>query len=182
MLLLADCVNWAIFNATSFDAGSGVIGHQAGAGSPGNSTKDLGNVFGNTSSSGASVYRLVTKTYYVAPSVKRPGTNSMWVNSVPAYDGQPQPEEMVEGVDNFVLLYGEDLDGDRAANHYVTADAVGDWSKVVSVKAQVLLATVRDNIATRSQPYTFNGVTTTPADKKIRTTLASVITLRNRVP
>lgn len=182
VLLLADCVNWAIFNATSYNPGNGVIGHDVGAGVPGNSTKDLGNLFGNTSSSGASVYRLVTKTYYVAPSVKRPGTNSMWVNSVPAYDGQPQPEEMVEGIDNFALLYGEALDGQQAANRYVTADAVSNWSNVVSVQAQVLLATVRDYVATSSQPYTFDGTTTTPTDRKIRSAVSSVITLRNRVP
>ncbi len=182
VLLLADCVNWAIFNATSFNSGTGVIAHEIGAGVPGNSTKDLGNVFGNTPSSNASVYRLVTKTYYVAPSVKRPGTNSMWVNSVPAYDGQPQPEELVEGIDNFSLLYGEALAGQRAANRYVTADAVTNWSNVVSVKAQLLLATVRDHVATSSQAYTFAGVTTTPTDTKIRTALSSVITLRNRVP
>ncbi len=89
---------------------------------------------------------------------------------------------MVEGVDNLALLFGEDLDGDRAANRYVNAAGVGTWNNVVSVKAQLLLATVRDNMATSSQPYTFNGTTTTPTDQKIRSALSSVITLRNRVP
>ncbi len=65
---------------------------------------------------------------------------------------------------------------------YVTADAVSNWSNVVSVKAQVLLATVRDYVATSSQSYTFDGTTTTPTDRKIRTAVSSVITLRNRVP
>ncbi len=76
----------------------------------------LGHVF----STDASVYRMVTRTYYVAPSARKAGTNSLWVNSVPAYDGQPQPEEMVEGVEGLALLFGEDLDGGRAANRYVT--------------------------------------------------------------
>jgi type IV pilus assembly protein PilW len=89
---------------------------------------------------------------------------------------------MVEGVDKFALLFGEDIDGDRAANRYATADAVGTWNNVVSVKAMVLLATVRDNMATGPQPYIFNGVTTTPSDKKMRSSLSSMITLRNRVP
>jgi type IV pilus assembly protein PilW len=179
ILLLADCSAAVIFNATAYNGGTGVISHAVGGASvPGNSAADVGHIFGTD----ASVYRLVTRTYYVAPSVKRTGTNTLWSFSVPAYDGQAQPEEMVEGVDNFALLYGEDLDGDRAANRYVTADAVGTWNNVVSVKAQVLLATVRDNIATSSQPYTFNGVTTTPTDTKMRSSLSSMITVRNRVP
>jgi type IV pilus assembly protein PilW len=179
ILLIADCGAAAIFNATTYDGGAGTISHASGgAAVPGNSTDDLGHVFGTS----ASVYRLVTRTYYLAPSVKKSGTNTLWAYSVPAYDGQPQPEEMVEGVDKFALVYGEDLDGDRAANRYVNAGAVGTWANIVSVKAQVLLATVRDNMATSSQPYTFNGVTTTPSDKKMRTVLSSVITLRNRVP
>jgi type IV pilus assembly protein PilW len=179
ILLIADCGAATIFNATAYDAGSGAISHASGgAAIPGNSTDDLGHVFGT----GASVYRLVTRTYFIAPSVKKSGTNTLWAFSVPAYDGQPQPEEMVEGVDKFALVYGEDLDGDRAANRYVNAGAVGTWGNIVSVKAQVLLATVRDNMATSSQPYTFNGTTTTPTDKKMRTVLSSVITVRNRVP
>jgi type IV pilus assembly protein PilW len=89
---------------------------------------------------------------------------------------------MVEGVDGLALVFGEDLDGDKAANRYVTANAVGTWNNVVSVKAQLLLATVRDNMATAPQAYTFNGVTTTPTDRRLRSVLSSVITVRNRVP
>jgi len=182
ILLVADCSASAIFNATSFDAGSGVITHATGGSAvPGNSTADLGHVF----STDASVYRLVTRTYYVGPSARKPGTNALWVNAAPAYDGQAQPEEMVEGVDGVVLYFGEDTDGDRAANRYVTADAVGTWSRVVSVKAQVLLASVLDNMTTKPQPYKFpdtSASASTPTDRRLRSVLSSVITLRNRVP
>ena len=105
ILLVADCSAAAIINATGYNAGSGAISHAVGgAGVPGNTTADLGHIFGTD----ASVYRLVTRTYYIAPSVKRSGTNTLWAYSVPAYDGQAQPEEMVEGVDKFSLLFGED--------------------------------------------------------------------------
>ncbi|MDQ2964083.1 MAG: PilW family protein [Pseudomonadota bacterium] len=179
VLIVADCAAAAIFNATSVDSINGIVGHEAGtAAVPGNSTKDLGHVFG----SDASLYRLVTRTYFMASSARKPGTNSLWANSVPAYDGQPQPEEMIEGVEGLALLFGEDLDGKHAANRYVSADAVGTWSNVVSVNAQVLLATVRDNVATSPQPYSFAGVSTTPTDRRMRSVLSSVVTVRNRVP
>ena len=178
VLLIADCSAFAIFNATSF-LGNGKIKHDTGGAiSPGNTTKDLGNAFRTD----AVVYRLVTRTYYVAPSARKPGTYALWANSVPGYDGLPQPEEMVEGVEGLALSFGEDLDGDKAANRYVSANAVGTWSNVVSVRAQLLLATVRDNMAKTPQVYAFNGVTTTPTDKRLRSVLSSVITVRNRVP
>jgi type IV pilus assembly protein PilW len=37
-------------------------------------------------------------------------------------------------------------------------------------------------MATGPQPYTFNGAATTPTDRRIRSSLVSVVTLRNRVP
>lgn len=179
VLLVADCAAAAIFNVTDFNSGNGKIKHNTGGSTtPGNSTNDLGNAFRTD----ASVYRLVTRSYYVAPSVRKPGTSALWTNSVPAYDGQTQPEEMVEGVEGIALSFGEDLDGDRAANRYVDANAVGNWSNVVSVKAQLLLATVRDNVATAPQTYTFNGASTAPTDRRLRSVLSSVITVRNRVP
>jgi type IV pilus assembly protein PilW len=89
---------------------------------------------------------------------------------------------MVEGVERLALFFGEDTDGDKAANRYVSADAVGTWNNIVSVKTQLLLATVRDNMTTAPQTYTFDGVTTTPTDRRLRSVLSSVITVRNRVP
>ena len=77
LLLVADCAAAAIFQATAFDAGSGVISHDVVTPNiPGNTTTNLGHAFG----SDASVYRLVTKTYFLAPSSRKPGITSLWVN------------------------------------------------------------------------------------------------------
>jgi type IV pilus assembly protein PilW len=179
ILLIADCSAIAIFNASSFDVGTGVLKHDTGGAiAPGNTTKNLGNIYRTD----AAVYRLVTRSYYVGASARKPGTNALWSTSTPAYDGLPQPQEMVEGVEGLALSFGEDLDGDKAANRYVTANGVGTWGNVVSVKAQLLLATVRDNVTTSPQAYTFDSVTSTPTDKRLRTVLSSVITVRNRAP
>ena len=174
LLLVADCTAAAIFQVTSY--GGGVIGHSTGAGVPGNSSTNLGRAFGPD----ASVYRLVTRTYYIAPSARKAGSNSLWANSTPSYQGVVQPEELAEGVEQLLLLYGEDTDGDRAANRYVTAENVTTWANVVSVRLQTLLATTATNMTTSPQPYTFNGSTSTPTDRRLRTPVASVITLRNR--
>ncbi len=177
--LVADCEAQAVFQVTNQPT-TGSIAHVATtAVTPGNATADLTQVF-NTD---ASVYRVVTKTYYIAPSARKPGVNlnSLWSSSVPDYAGSGQPAELVEGVDNLVLLYGEDTDGDQAANRYVTADNVANWNNVISVRLQVLMETVQDGVAPVVQTYTFNGSTLTATDRRIRSVFTSVITLRNRV-
>lgn len=107
--------------------------------------------------------------------------HSLWSYSVPDYTGAGQPQELVEGVDNLVLLYGEDTDNDQAANRYVTADNVGTWNNVVSVRIQLLMASVQNSVSPIAQTYTFNGASATAADRRIRSVFTSVITLRNRV-
>jgi len=176
ILMVADCEKAAIFQVTGYSAGT--IAHAAGAGSPGNSTANLGKRFGPS----ASVFRLATRTYYVGASVRKPGTNSLWLNRRPAYDGTAQPEEVVEGVEGLRLLFGEDLNNDRAANRYVTAENVANWNNVVSVRVQTLLASTETNATTKPQPYTFDGTTTTPTDRRQRAAFNSVVTLRNRAP
>jgi type IV pilus assembly protein PilW len=176
LLLIADCASAAIFQTTSYAAGA--IGHVSGLGSPGNSTANLGRRFGPE----ALVYRLVTRTYYIAASARKIGSFALWSNSSPSYHGVAQPEELAEGVELLFLRYGEALDANRAANRYVSAENVGTWQRVVSVRLQTLLATTSDIITTSPQPYAFNEVTATPTDRRLRTPLSSVITLRNRTP
>ena len=64
----------------------------------------------------------------------------------------------------------------------VTADAVGVWTNVVAIRVELLMQTVQNGLATSAQPYTFNGVTTTPSDLRIRTVMNSTISVRNRNP
>jgi len=124
----------------------------------------------------------VTHTYYIAPSALQPGTDSLWLYSVPNYGGTPNPQEIVEGVQAIAPLYGEDTDGDGVPNRYVTADGVGVWTNVVAVRAQLLMQTVQDGMATSPQPYTFNGTTVVPADRRVRTVMNATISVRNRNP
>ncbi|MFX7784400.1 PilW family protein, partial [Acinetobacter baumannii] len=84
---------------------------------------------------------------------------------------------MVEGVDNLVLLFGEDTDSDPAANRYGTADNVGTWNNVVSVRVQLLMASVQNGVSPIAQTYNFNGASATSADRRIRSVFTSVITL-----
>jgi len=175
IVMAANCSTSVVFEITA-DPSVGSIAHAAGGSAPGNTSADLGASFGTD----ASVYRLVTRTYYIAASALQPGTNSLWVYSVPNYTGSPNPQEIVEGVQNIAALYGEDTDGDGVPNRYVTANGVGTWANVVAVRAQLLMQTVQNNMTSSAQSYTFNGTTVVPTDHRLRTVVNSTISVRNR--
>lgn len=176
IVLIANCKAAAMFQVTEANpATTGVLTHAVGGTGPGNATADLGYVFRGDSA----VYRLQTHHYYVANSVLRPGTTSMWRLIVP--NGGP-PQEVVQGVDRLRVRYGVDTDSDRTLNRYDTADAVADWNAVVAVRVQLLTATTKDNVAMGTQSVAFDGATFTPTDRRLRTALTEVIALRSRAP
>ena len=181
LILLADCTTQTVFQATQVNSAPSpvTIKHDISTQpAPGNVNDDFGHVF-NTD---ATAYRVLTRTYYIAPG--KVGLNSLWAYSDPDYNsGSAQAQELVEGVEQLALLFGVDTDNDQAANRYVTADKVTDWNKVVSVRLQLLMVSVQDNVAPVKQSYSFPLGTTsqTAPDNRIRSVFTSVITLRNRV-
>ena len=175
--LVANCRAAVLFQVT--DASPGVLGHAAGGSfAPGNAGTDLTQKF----RSDASVFRLRTHHYYVAPSVQRPGTNSLWRFAFPAEPGSASPAEVAAGVDRLVLSFGVDTDGDQNVNKYVAADAVGAWDQVVAARVQLLTATTQDGMAQHAQTVAFAGSGVDAADRRLRMALTDVVTLRNRAP
>jgi type IV pilus assembly protein PilW len=91
-------------------------------------------------------------------------------------------QELIEGVENMQVLYGEDTDGDRQADRYIEADAAGlDMDNVVSVRVALLVSSVHANVTNEAQPVTFNGATVAGTDRRLRQVFTATLTLRNRV-
>lgn len=172
IILVTDCTAAAILQISGANPDtSGTIAHNTGVGIPGNSSSDLGKIFRDD----AEVMKLVTVSYFIAPSVYVASNRSLWRKV-----GGAAPEELAEGVENMQILYGEDTDNDRSVNRYVTADSVTDMNQIMSFKLSFLMVTLEDNIASKPLPYTFNGATVTPADRKLRRVFSTVVNLRNR--
>lgn len=175
VVMVTDCLGAAVFQITGCCAGTpgfdNVI-HNTGSPSivPGNLTKELGKEY-----TGGEVLKITTRSYYIR-------TNDAGRPALYRKVGTADVEEVVEGIENMQIQYGEDTNGDITADIYRGADAVADWSKVVSVRVSLLMQTIDDNIAGATQPYTFNGGTTTPTDRRLRQVYSTVITLRNRAP
>ena len=124
--------------------------------------------------------RIGTYAYFVSNKV----VNGASMPVLNRYDGG-QVFELVEGVEDMQISYGEDTDGDRTADAYRDASAVFDWSAVVSARIHLLLRTNDNNLSDAPMDYVFNGATVAggslPAsDRYLRREFTATVTVRNR--
>lgn len=99
-------------------------------------------------------------------------------------------EELIEGVEDMQVFFGEDTDGDGVANRYVTADVInapcadgtnpGCWLRVPTARFSLLLRTIDDNVTLEPQNYNYNGSTITATDGRLRRAFTAVVALRNQ--
>ncbi|MCL4790484.1 MAG: PilW family protein [Gammaproteobacteria bacterium] len=174
IMLVTDCGGSAIFEVTAFDDGTGTITHDAGAGAPGNSSKNLVRRY----TAGAQLFRLRTTTYFIRENDQ--GIAGLWRRV-----GDGEPQELAEGVENMQVLYGEDTIGaDQVPDVYRTADAVVNWNNVVSLQVALLVSSVRENVADED-PRTFvllDEAAVGPfADGRLRQVVSFTVAMRNRL-
>lgn len=170
VLFVTDCSNLDVFKATNVSQGGTVtIAHSSSA----NSSNNLSKLYGPN----AEVMLLQTAIYYVGNGVG--GAPTLYRKRLVG-SALTAGEELAEGVQDMQILYGEDVNGDLAADRYLDATAIGsNMTNVVSVRLSLLMRSL-DEIATEPVTYTFNGVTTTPADRFLRRVFSTTVTLRNR--
>jgi type IV pilus assembly protein PilW len=90
-------------------------------------------------------------------------------------------QELVEGIQDMQILYGIDTSGDNFPNQYVTSNNVPNFQNVVAVRVMLLVRSIDDFVTEDPQTYSFNGVQTTPGDRRIRQVFTTTIALRNRI-
>lgn len=123
---------------------------------------------------GAELSRYREVTYFIAPGAN--GDLALWRRD----DGVDT--ELVDGVEDLWVRFGEDLDNDGAPDAYVDGGAVVDWSRIRSVRVALLLVSNEDNVTGGPQPVDFRGAAVVPADGRYRQVLTTTIGLRNRLP
>ena len=183
ILMVTDCVNASIFQISNIQTtafGENIVHSASGTITPGNSTPLLANSYG----ADATVATLDTSVYYFA--VNDDGNRSLFREAL-ALDTATntvslQPQELVEGVENLQLLYGEDTDADGDANRYLSADSVTDMNSVVSVRIALLLQTLDEiSLETDTSQYALLDENYDPADdRRLRRTFTTTIRIRNR--
>lgn len=173
--IVSDCKDGDIFQITNANPNtSGQANHNpGGAVSPGNQTGDLSKPYGSDGE--ARLYRVRSLQYYLQNNA----------NGEPALirdDGTTQLE-LVDGVEDMQIWYGEDTTGDGTADRYLTAaSGVLDFERVVSVRVHLLLRSYADNIVDSPQTYTYDGNSVTAGDRRLRQTYTTTVTIRSRAP
>jgi len=72
-------------------------------------------------------------------------------------------EDLVEGLENLQVLFGEDNDGDGSPNRFSNASGITDWDTVVSAKVYAIARSiVGDSSFTDDRTYTVGDTTWTP--------------------
>jgi len=175
VLLLSNCVNSDIFIATtaSSAAGKQTIAHANNQ----NTSPKLSTVY----STDAELFKLQSATFFIRKGAN--GGPSLWKMDSTKPSGASNPIELIEGIENMQILYGEDTDltADMTANYYVTANTVVDWERIVSVRISLLARTLKDNLASKPLQYTYDGATTLATDRRLRRVYTTTIALRNRL-
>jgi len=185
ILLISDCNKSRLFqagNTTTTGAGGGTVAslnitHPA-SGTPGNSPTSWG---GNNSpaderfGNDAEIAKIITNVYFIANGASGP---ALFRKSGPA-----EPAELIEGVKDMQVLYGEDMTNDtvRSATIYVTANNVTNWDNVISVRPSLLLSSIEDNITEAGRTFTYNGATQTATDRRLHKVFTSTFTVRNHL-
>jgi type IV pilus assembly protein PilW len=177
VVVVSNCGGASVFQITQYTVASGNVVHNTGASRipPGNATKDLGRRY----SEGSQVFKIATISYFIRNSSKGTGP-ALWQQT-----GGLQPaKELVEGIENMQLLYGEDADGDRAPDTYRKASDVEDWNRITTVRVALLAASPEDVLA-QPNPDTFTLLDTVVGpfnDRRLRRAITFTVSLRGRPP
>jgi len=129
VLLISDCMAGDVFqNTASNTPTSGTISHNTGTGTIGNGDKEFKKIYGGD----ARVLRPYVKAYFIALGTN--GLPSLYVSE----DGNLA--ELIPGVEDMQVTYGEDTDGDLVPDVWRAAGVVADMQAVLAVKVELMVA------------------------------------------
>src|SRR5690606_5674133 len=142
---------------------------------------------------GASVRKLSTVYYFVAPSLSG-NTFSLYRQK-----GHGAPaEELLEGVEDMQLEFGVDEDGDSIVDEWYAADDADfeaemwsgwDWNTLANEKDPLLVRAVRyslllvteDAVLGEDQTLSYNGASLVKTDRRLRQVFSSSVGIRSRI-
>lgn len=179
IVLASDCEKSVIFQITNIVNASGRlnIGHSA-TGNPGNAPPASwgGNSGADTIGTDGEIIKMYTRIYYIGDNNGRPALYRK--SNVDA------AEVIADNIIDMQVLYGEDTTAtaNYEVDQYSTADAVADWSRVRSVRVNLLIASDNDNVVQGGAAMTvpFNGQNYVATDRRLYQVATTTVVLRNR--
>ncbi len=123
----------------------------------------------------SSAYSLQNVDYSIQVSGSGSGEPALWRSE------NNDNQELIEGIERMVVMYGVDTNNDGAPNQYLNSNTVLTPNQVVTaVRVWLVVRSERDNVLDASQTYTLNGVDITAADERLRQVFSVTVDLRNR--
>jgi type IV pilus assembly protein PilW len=187
ILVATDCQKASIFQLTDV-SGTGTVNlvhSNTGTFVPGNDGPNWGPE--QDYGLGAEVARLQTHAFYIGIGANnRPALFQLRLQRLPSGTTSDfVPEELVSGIDTMQVRYGLDTDNNDAIDSWATADAIVDWTTVISVEV-TLLARSMDEYGTETDIGVYNlggGTQFNPVDdRRLRQVFSTTIGVRNSLP
>ncbi|HEY0942672.1 MAG TPA: PilW family protein [Steroidobacter sp.] len=200
-VMVSDCEARAYFQVTSYNPGTGEVGHavtpatdggSSGVDRPGNRSATFIHPFKN----GATIVPISTMIYYLAPSrdndpavVDDPErADELRMSLYRKTGGAARSDEIAEGIERMEVRFGVDEDPiDTRVDTYVSADEVKDWNSVMTVQI-ALLARAPEEFGTDRDEQTYvmlsgeEEIVVGPFnDRNLRKVFTATLALRNQV-
>ncbi|MBV1883144.1 MAG: PilW family protein [Pseudomonadales bacterium] len=185
IVMISDCENADIFRVTNTPGTSPpvTLAHATGS----NTGPNLGQIY----SDDAQVMSFISNTYFVGDTgrtnAQGDNVNALYLLEADATD----PLELIEGVDNMQLLFGQRLSNGNL--RYLAADNTDiDWTAIEIVKLSLLISSTEVGLpANDEKTYLVAGGDIKPdsdgsatlvytSDRRMRRAFNSAITIRNR--
>jgi type IV pilus assembly protein PilW len=141
---------------------------------PDGSTSSLVALFNPATAPSSELLPIDTRSFYIAD-------NTAGVPSLYRRIDNENARELIEGVEDMQVLYGVDSSGDRAANSFLRANDVADWTSVVSARICLVLRSVDEGYPDAA-PASCDGSRAVIAGKHLRRLYTATIGLRNQLP
>ena len=186
---VSDCLNADLFTVTAVGTNAGNVTLAHTTASAANTSADVSKLYGPD----AEVLGFESVTYFIRDTGRDTdnGNNIHALYSLRRTAGSggtaPTAYELVEGVENMQLRYGEDTNDDDSVDVYVDAANVTNWQNVISVQVDLLIVSEQDNIVAKTgsdnaQTVTFNGAAVNNTDGRYRRAVSYVFAIRNNLP
>jgi len=158
LVLITDCSSADLFSISNNPIGTGKItmAHAKGV----NNSNRLSKPYGED----AQIFKFVHADYYVKNNAF--GEPALYRRDY--VKGNYVERELVEGVEDMQIVYGEDTTVDFAADQYVLATGVTNWTNVNSVRLLLTLVSKLENV--------------TIDNDRMRQDMATTVGVRNKLP
>ncbi len=178
LAFVSDCQTGDIFRVTNNPTGTGpttVLTY-------GNAS-NFANRLSKEYAQEAEVMMYRSNTYFVR-NTGRQTLLGQPIQALSVIDANLNQSDLLDGIEDMEIDYGEDLNNDGNADWYVDADQLGGGSgntgNVVAVRINLLVRSVEGNITNQVVTINnFHGGVVNPADRRLRRVFASTTQTRN---